>query len=187
MPVGLLMLYATSFWIAWRGGRLHQAWHPRAAADRFRLRLLLGLSPVTAIRAPELVGRHRVEAFDPLAASLALLPAAEAAVNSGTWSRDVRFPRLPENPFPAGTEAAATVTWFTESYREAGKALLDAAGHGDPSARRPSPSESVNTQYCGRCEAQFLPSARICVACGGRPLLAFEADPAPRLAAGDPS
>jgi len=172
LPVGLLGVYALGAWAAWRTVRLHARWYPRAGIERFRLRLLCGLSPVTAIRAADLVGRNRLEAFDPLAVALALLPQASAASVAAAWSRDAWFPRQPENPFPAGTAAASTAAGFVVEYREAGAAAIKSAGLDDAAFRRPPPpSEAVHTQYCGRCETQYLPTATVCQACGGRPLI----------------
>lgn len=172
LPAGLLATYATAIWIAWRSGILHQQWYPRATKERLRIRLLCGFSPLTAIRAVDLVGRNRVEGFDPLAVALALLPPVHAARMAAAWVRDTWYPLLPENPFPVATPAASSVAWFTTAYREAGAAALKSAGLEDADFRRaPSRNEPVNTQYCGRCHAQFLSAATGCRSCGGRPLL----------------
>ena len=135
------------------------------------MRLLCGFSPLTAVRGVDLVGRNRVEGFDPLAVALALLPPAAATRAAAAWVRDTWYPLQPANPFPAGTPAAATVDWFTMNYRETGAAALKSAGlEVTALLTAPRPTESVHTQYCGRCHAQFLPTAAACQGCGGRPL-----------------
>lgn len=171
LPLGLIAVYGLGGWIAWRTVRLHQTWYPRATAERLRVRLLCWCSPLTAIRAADLVGRNRVESFDPLAVALALLPGPRTAAVAGSWVRDSWFPRLPENPFPHGTPAANTVTWFTSLYQEIGTEALKTAGIDAEALRRPpAATEACHTQYCARCQAQYLAIASSCQACNGRPL-----------------
>lgn len=171
LPLGLLALYVLSGWSAWQAVKLHCDWYPRAPAERLRLRWLCALSPVTAVRAAESVGRNRVEMFDPLAVSLAVLPATTVLVTSAAWCRDAWHPRMPVNPFPAGTPAAWTIDWFLGAYRDAGAAALRSAGL-DPALPMgvPTPTEPLHTQFCPRCHGQFMAVARLCQACGGRAL-----------------
>jgi len=179
LPLGVIALYALSGWSAWQAVKLHRAWYPRASAERLRLRWLCALSPVTAIRAAESVGRNRLEMFDPLAVSLALLPSGTVQTSATTWCRDVWFPRMPENPFPEGTPAARTIDWFLGAYRDAGAAALRSAGL-DPAlaTRVPSATEPLHTQFCPRCHGQFMAVARLCQACGGRALQPLTAEKA---------
>ena len=171
LPAGLVAAYGLGIWMALRAAGLHAAWYPRATAERVRLRWLAACSPLSALRAVDLVGRNRLEAFDPLAVALALLPARAAATVATAWVRDAAFPRLPENPFPAGSDAAATVNAFAVEYRVAGEALLTRQGLDPVAARRaPVASEPAHARYCPRCHAQFLSVATTCQACGGRPL-----------------
>ena len=171
LPFGLMGIYALCLWNARQTIKAHRMWYPKAALERFRLKWLTALSPVTSVRAAELLGRNRIEMFDPLTISLATASPEAARRVAATWSRDAWYPRIPENPFPDGTPASKCVQWFGLAHREAGTALLNSAGiAADEFRKAPAPTETVHTQYCNRCEAQFLPIAKQCAACGGRSL-----------------
>lgn len=171
LPLGLVAVYGLGGWIASTAVRCHEAWYPRATTERWRLRLLCWCSPITALRAADLAGRNRLEAYDPLVVGLALLPPAMAAGAAAAWCRDAWFPRRPENPFPVGSAAARTVAWFTAAYQTAGAEALQGVSFDAAAARGvPVASEPGHTQYCQRCQAQFLALATACRACGDRPL-----------------
>ena len=172
LPLVLAGVYVASGWIAWLTVRRHRDWYPEVPEERFKLGLLAALSPVTAIRSGDILGRCRVENFEPMAVALALFPTAIAAAWVAAWARDAHYPRLPENPFPVATSGAETVVWFTEQYRQAGDAAIRAAGLNPALGHQPpAQTERVHTQYCPRCQAQFQVSAIACQSCGGRALL----------------
>lgn len=166
---GLPMIFAASAWTGWLTARIHRDWFPHAAHDRFRLVLLTGLSPVTAIRAADLLGRSRFEEFHPAAFALACLPKEAAhALCAALW-RDLMHPR---QPLPDLSDVAASTeqAWRTRLL----SAFRDCARRNgmnpDEWDAAPPASDVSHARYCPRCHSQSTALATHCTECGGLPL-----------------
>jgi hypothetical protein len=167
--IGIPALYLASFWIARKLHHLHDQWFPEARDDRFRLVLLAALSPVTAVRAAEVLARPRFEEFHPAAVAMALLPQDSADAFSAQLWRELRHPRM---PLPALDDATNQILdrWqerLRNAFREA------AVSNGFNIARWESPplkSDPSHVRFCPRCHSQTTAAASICTECGGIPL-----------------
>lgn len=163
--------YLLSFWIARSANTLHREWYPDAADERFRLALLTALSPVTAIRATDLLSRARFAEFHPATVALAALSRETAArFCAGLW-RDQLHPRrpLPHLPTPSGS---AVLDSWTELQRIAFQAMAVSEGFKPEDwTHPPPPTDPAHTLHCPRCQSQATASAHSCQECGGLPLV----------------
>jgi len=166
---GLPIVFAASAWTGWQTAKIHREWFPYAAHDRFRLMLLTGLSPVTAIRAADLLGRPRFEEFQPAAFALACLPKETASALCAALWRDLMHPCLPL-PEMGGAAAAVEQSWRSRLL----SAFRDCARRNglnpDEWDAAPAASDASHTRYCPRCHSQSTVQATTCTECGGLPL-----------------
>lgn len=169
LAVGLPAVFGLSAWISRRSTRIHLQWFPSAKDERFQFALLVGLSPITAIRASDLLTRSRMEEFHPATLAALLLPDDQSAAFAAEAWRDLQNPRL---PFPAlgPREQEAESDWRglvrSEFARWARNRKLDPGVWEAP----PRPTEPSHRRYCPRCLAQSTAQAVHCVECGGIPL-----------------
>lgn len=169
LGIGLPLLFACSIWLAREVSRLHREWFPRAGEDRFRLVLLTALSPVTAVRAAETLGRSRFEEFHPAAFAMAALPRETAEPLCASLWRDLKHPRLPLPALPADQlliESEWRVQLLGTFQTAATKEGFDPARWDAP----PKKSEANHARYCPRCHTQATAQATVCNDCGGIPL-----------------
>jgi hypothetical protein len=174
LGIGLPPLLACCLWISREVLRLHREWFPQAGDDRFRLVLLTALSPVTAVRAAELLSRPRFEEFHPAAFAMASLPKdASEPLCAALW-RDLKHPRLPLPALPAD-QLLIESEWREQVLKTFGQA---ATKEGFDTVRWDAPptrTESNHSRYCPRCHAQSTPQGTVCHDCGGIALLALPA------------
>jgi hypothetical protein len=171
LPV-VAALMATTAWLAYRA---HRSTCPGADEERLRFAIVVALSPVSGIRAPDLVRRAALEAFHPVAVAAALLDRTGLDAFAGAAWRDLRHPRLPECPV-SEPAAAATERWFRDAMCVRIERLCRRAGL-DPAAweRPPGKTDPSHARYCPRCRSQFTAAAGECRDCGGRALTDFPA------------
>lgn len=172
--IGIPLLLACCLWISREVLRLHREWFPQADDDRFRIVLLTALSPVTATRAAELLGRPRFEEFHPAAFAIASLPKESAEPLCAALWRDSKHPRLPLPALPAD-QLRIESDWREQVLkafdRAAKKEGFDPTRWDAP----PTRTESNHTRYCPRCHAQSTSQGAICNDCGGIALLEIPA------------
>jgi len=153
--------------------RAHRTLYPDGAEDRFVPFLTMLLAPPTAIRARDLLGRHLMDNFHPLAVVQAFCPSAEFKALARHTLRDLHFPMLPLSA-SAAEDAIQTEEWFRCVVRdETEKALARAGLNRTELLAAPAVSEEVHRAYCPRCHAQFVATEAVCGDCGGRSLVAF--------------
>jgi len=164
-------MFALTGTIAWMALRAHRDLYPDAGDERFRLALMLALSPAAAIRAVDPVQRPLLEEFHPLAVASVLLEGADFTEFAAPTWRDLRFPRLPECPVET-VPARETEQWFRNAViTEAGKTVRAVGQDPDAWERPPAKSDPSHALYCPRCQSQFTKAATACRECGGRALL----------------
>ena len=153
--------------------RAHRVLYPAAGEERFKLFLTMLLAPPTAIRAPDILARHLLEDFHPLAAAKVLCQAEDFKRFARRVLLDLRYPLHPICPVnePA---AIASEQWFRAAMGEAVEKFIQQVGlEAHELTLAPVPTEPANQSYCPRCGAQFVVREGTCADCGGRPLERF--------------
>lgn len=169
LAVGLPAVFGLSAWISRRSARIHEQWFPSSKDERFQFTLLVGLSPITAIRAPDLLTRSRMEEFHPATLAALLLPADQSAAFAAETWRDLQNPRL---PFPAFGLREQTIESDWRALVRSAFARWAQDRKLDPGMWEapPKATEPSHKRYCPRCLAQSTTKAVRCVECGGIPL-----------------
>ena len=166
----LLALYGQSMTLGFLFRRAHKVLYPNGSADCFVPFLTVLLSPPAAIRAHDLLGRHLLENFHPLAvASVLCSPEVFKDFARALWL-DLHYPILPVCPseLPA---AMATEEWFRNTCRASVESFLRGKKcKPEEWMRPPAALESCNRSYCPRCLAQYTTLEGNCMDCGGRAL-----------------
>jgi hypothetical protein len=154
--------------------RAHKRFFPLAEDDRFTHCLIVSLSPVTAVRARDLLARPLFETFHPLAVAKVFCPERSFAGYARDILREMRHPGLPVCPL-IQAEAAATERYGRAVLEQAIEELLRAAGlNPDELLQPPVPADETCRAYCPRCSAQFTAPTGVCVDCGGMALVTFK-------------
>lgn len=165
---GLLML-TVSIAIFFR--RAHKKFYPKAEDDRFTHFLIIMLSPVTAIRALDILSRPLMETFHPLAvAGVFCSPEKLRKMAEPVW-RDIRFPSQRTGDAvlsAADEESRAASRKIIENFLKRNKI------NPDDLLRPPQPLDESCAAYCPRCLSQFIKTEGGCPDCGGLPLQAFK-------------
>jgi len=170
--VGLLVgLLALTVSIAIFFRRTHKAFYPQAEDERFTHFLTVMLSPVTAIRALDILSRPLMETFHPLALAGAFCaPEKLRELAAPVW-RDIRFPasRGGDSVSSAAEEESRAVYRKTvENFLKRNKI------NPDELLRPPQRLDETCAAYCPRCLAQFVKVEGGCPDCGGLPLETFK-------------
>jgi hypothetical protein len=166
-------LLVQTFTIGWLFHRAHRRLYPNGAEDRFVPFLTMLLAPPTAIRARDLLARHLMDEFHPLAVTQVLCSRADLKAMARHALRDLYFPMLPLSA-SAASDAIQTEGWFRRLVLDETEKLLTRAGLNPVELLAPPViSEEVHRAYCPRCHAQFVSADVVCGDCGGRPVAAF--------------
>ena len=154
--------------------RAHKSLYPDAVEERLKPFLTMLLAPPAAIRAPDLLARHLLEHFHPLAVAQVLCSPDQFKSFSRQTLLDMRYPLLPVCPTNE-PEPRATEQWFRAARQETAEKFLQSAGlKPDELTALPRPTEPANQSCCPRCGAQFVTRTGTCSDCGGRPLETFD-------------
>jgi hypothetical protein len=154
--------------------RAHAALHPGADEERFKPFLTMLLAPPTAIRAPDILARHLLENFHPLALARVLCPRESFEEFARQVLLDSRYPLFPVSP-KSDPAAVAAEQWFRDAAMNAVEKYVASAGLQPVGLTAPPlPAEPANRSYCARCGAQFVMTEGSCADCGGRPLQPFK-------------
>ena len=170
----LIGLFALTTAVAFLFRRAHKTFYPEAEEERFTHFLTIWLSPVTSIRALDILSRHLLETFHPLAIARVFCSPEQFRELAGKTLRDVHFPALPVCP-PTQPGAAATEQESRTLLRKTMEVFLR-QGKIDPGELIGPPKRLDETcrAYCPRCQGQFTNIDAVCSDCGGLPLKAFE-------------
>jgi len=153
--------------------RAHKALYPDVGEERLKPFLTMLLAPPAAIRAPDLLARHLLEDFHPLAVAQVLCSSVRFKSFARQVLLDLHYPLLPVCPTNE-PERLATEQWFRTARRQVAERFVQRAGlKPDELTAMPGPTERANQSYCPRCGAQFVTRTGVCVDCGGRPLQPF--------------
>ena len=154
--------------------RAHKSLFPDAGEEHLKPFLTMLLAPPAAIRAPDLLARHLLQHFHPLAVAQVLCSPGRFQNFARRVLLDLRYPLLPVCPTNEA-EPMAAEHWFRSARREAAEKFVQQAGlKPDELTAMPGPTEPANQSYCPRCGAQFVTRTGACLDCGGRPLQPFK-------------
>lgn len=135
--LGILGFILLTYW------RAHRALYPEAKAERHSHVMLMGVSPLGAIRAVDHLSYRLLAETHPLVAAMALCPPAER-VRLGRW------------------------LYFAPDHRdESLRRVLEATGLWSDVVAPPDTGEAGATAFCPRCHAQYVRSAGTCSDCSG--------------------
>jgi len=164
---GLLMLTVS---IAIFFHRAHKMFYPEDEDNRFTHFLVIMLSPVTAIRALDILSRPLLETFHPLAVAGVFCSSEKLRQMAEPVWREIRFAPLRGDALAsaADEESRAVFRKIVENFLKRNKVnpveLL----------RPPPPLDDTCTAYCPRCLSQFVRTEGGCPDCGGLPLETFK-------------
>jgi hypothetical protein len=163
----ILLLLAISVFIALEFWTAHRKLFPEAGGARLKAIVTIVLSPVTAIRACDVLARDLLGRSHPLAAAGGLLQPPEFAAFAGEQLRLCRFSGRPDNWYPQ------TLGKFME------RAIRQKGGRPD-ALLRPARQDQGCIVYCPRCLAQYTQDVGTCADCGFERVSAFATESAGR-------
>jgi hypothetical protein len=166
-------LIAQTFTIGWLFRQAHKHLFPDGSEERFTPFLTMLLAPPAAIRAPDILGRHLLEEFHPLAVAQALAPPETFKALARHILLDLQYPILPATP-SSDPAAIRTEEWFRGMVRESiGRFVEHAGASPEELLKPPAPTEIGSRAFCPRCSTQFVNTDAVCGECGGRALVSF--------------
>ena len=170
----LVGMLAQTITIAVLFRRAHKSLYPDAGEERLKPFLTMLLAPPAAIRAPDVLARHLLEHFHPLAVAQVLCSPDQFKNFARQTLLDLRYPLLPVCPTNE-PESLATEQWFRAARQGAVEKFIQRAGlKPDELTAMPGPTEPANQSCCPRCGAQFVTRTGTCSDCGGRALEPFK-------------
>lgn len=154
----------------WFLRRALKACFARADWPPMSRQVALLVSPVSAIRAPDLVAQHLLAEFDPLAVAAVLLGRERFA----ELVREELAELLYGIPTPGEVEDE-TRRWFHERRRRAVQRLAKEQGVDLEGLFQPPPREDEGCRtFCPRCRAQYVLTEGVCASCQDLRLLPLD-------------
>jgi hypothetical protein len=151
--------------------RAHKQLYPRAEDDRFTHFLLVLLSPVSAMRACDVLSRGLLENFHPLAVAKVFCGKEQFRTFARATLKEIRYPGRPLWPFTDPGAAETEQEWRLRVEGEVQKLLKQADIVPDELIQAPAAADENCRAYCPRCHAQFRTGTGVCDDCGGLPLI----------------
>ena len=141
--------------------RAHKQLYPKMEDERFTHLLLVLLSPVSAIRACDMLSRPLFEAFHPLALARVFCAKEQFREFARNLLLEMRHPSLPL--FPATEPAAAQTEQQSRTLlRSEIEKFIERAGLvPDELLQPPAPTDETCRSYCPRCRAQFTSTSSV--------------------------
>ena len=153
--------------------RAHNKFYPDLEDERFTHFLITFLSPVTAIRACDVLSRPLLEAYHPLALAKIFCPTKQFEAMARRYWREILYPALPICP-REDRLALETERYSRSILQEAAERFLKRSGiETNALIQPPLPADETCLSYCPRCLAQFTARDGLCPDCGGLPLAPF--------------
>jgi hypothetical protein len=153
--------------------RIHKNFYPKAEDERFTHFILVLLSPVSAMRAWDLLSRPLLETFHPLAVAKVFCADEQFREFARATFNEVRHPGLPlcPNTDPSAVQTEQQARALLASGIE--KVLKQSGLSPGELVQAPAPNDENCRAYCPRCHAQFTTTTAVCDDCGGLPLVPF--------------
>jgi hypothetical protein len=160
----LALLLCVSVSIAIEFWQLHKQFYPQASDSRWTHGLTIVLSPLSAIRAMDLLTRDLLAGFHPVTAAAVVCVDEEFAGIAGGQLRELRY---------ATISTAERSKWWNESLTRALQAVVAKRGlTADQLLAAPARQQDCDV-YCPRCLAQYLAAREACSDCGYEGLMRF--------------
>jgi hypothetical protein len=171
---GLLALTSTTA-ILFR--RAHKSLYPQADDERFTHFLTILLSPLTAIRAIDVLSRPLLGSCHPLAIARVFCTGNAFRDYARRVLLDVRHPCLPLCPTTETGQLAAELYARTTLLQVVERFLKQDRIDPDNLVKPPKPADETCLSYCPRCEGQFTTVTGTCPDCGGVELMELTTSP----------
>jgi hypothetical protein len=173
-PFLLAALLALTFVTAMLFRTAHKNFYPDLEDDRFTHFLVILLSPVTAIRACDILSRPLFITHHPLALAKIFCSKEMFEAMSRRYWRELLYPALPICP-REDRLALETEHYSRSVLQKAAERFLKRSGvETDALIQPPLPADKTCLSYCPRCLVQFTARDGLCPDCGGLPLAPFK-------------
>lgn len=165
------------FAVAIRGMLLHGDFLPPDGKTAMH-RTIACLSPATAMRLYDTLGRDVLAAYEPLVVALLSGSGHRDTTTTAAFLRDALHPA--GGPTVAASDAAAqetvdkTIDWFRSRMGRHARQAVRKSGLDPDALLTQLPIEQGVCTYCPRCSRQFTTPGGVCGFCS-QPLLAFDA------------
>ncbi len=127
--------------------------------------LLVAVSPGSAMRVAETIGRDRLAGHDPVVVAAVVCPPDDAAAFGAQRMRELFFPR-PEDSLSLDSAAGQARAWFRGQLLARRVSALERLGIETGGFFSPPPPVDDARAYCPRCLGQFVFPAGACPECG---------------------
>jgi hypothetical protein len=163
LAAGLLILWARAVYGFFRA---HQGMYPERRGDRRHETLVMALTPMAALRAPDLLTRHSLVGFHPLAVVHALADATRFREFARKALCDLRYPLAGTHADSEGS-AADIAGWFRTCLLEVCEPWLADVGCVPADLLAPPAADDAESRgYCLRCRTQLVHAEGECPWCG---------------------
>ena len=174
LVIGLLSLTGSTAWL-FRSAHIH--FFPAAGEERFTHFLTILLSPATTLRAHDVLSRHLLESFHPLALAKVFCSPSDFQDFAQNILRELRHPGLPLCPREEPLAQAAE-RYHRAALLKAAENFLKKSGlNPGELLTAPEPADVSCRSFCPRCLSQFTTSEGTCPDCGGIELVGFSKSP----------
>ena len=176
LPLVILLLSLTAS-TALLFRRAHKHFYPAAEEERFTHFLTILLSPATTLRAHDVLSRHLLESFHPLALAKVFCSPVDFQDFARNIVRELHYPGLPLCPRDEPL-AVATERHHRTALLKAVRNFVKKSGlNPDELLAAPAAVDESCRSFCPRCLAQFTTAEGICPDCGGIELVGFSKSP----------
>ncbi|MBK9265371.1 MAG: hypothetical protein IPM54_37000 [Polyangiaceae bacterium] len=148
--------------------RLHRKYFPLERLERWGYAIMLGLVPVSGMRAVDLLAKKILHDFHPAAAVAAVAPQNRLKRFLSYLLRDARHPMLPSCPTD-DPDARATEAFYRNAMtNRMAKMASSLSFNPDELSALPAATGDIEGEMCcPRCHARYAPEMRVCEDCGG--------------------
>jgi len=159
--MAIALVVTTSIALALEFRRLHRELFSKAEDTRFKATLTIALSPISAIRACDTLGRDLVANYHPVAVAATICSDAEFGALAGEQLRQGKF-------------SAFASQWYQKKLEGLIEQVILQKGLQPERLLAPSAQMSGCIVYCPRCFAQYVAERSTCADCGYEGLVAFD-------------
>ena len=166
--VAIAAIYVSAWFTCALWVRLHRKYFPAEKLARWGYAIMIGLVPVSAMRAVDLLSKYLLHDVHPAAAVAAMAPKDRALRYLSYLLRDARFPMQPTSPVEDADVQAAEAFHRHAVAERMTKMLETIEYRPDELAAIPVATGDIEGEMvCPRCHARYASEIRACEDCGG--------------------